>query len=65
MARLHGCSINVEIRRFGHVTTVSVTPNFLMKGDVQTEVTIDEQPTEVIGIDPARQQQQDESGENA
>jgi hypothetical protein len=31
---------------------------------VQEEVTIDDQQTGVIGIDPPRQQQQDESGTN-
>ena len=59
MARLHGCSINVEIKRFGHTTSVMVTPNVLIKGGVQQQVTIDDQPTEVMGID-AGQQQQDE-----
>jgi hypothetical protein len=65
MARLHGCAIDVEIKRFGHRTTVKVTPNFMMKGGVQEEVTIDDQPTGVIGIDPPRQQQQDEGSEDS
>ena len=58
MARLHGCSINVEIKRFGHTTSVMVTPNILMKSGVQQEVTIDERPTEVIEIDPPNREQQ-------
>jgi hypothetical protein len=57
MARLHGCSINVEISRWGHTTSVMVTPNILMKGGVQQQVTIDDQPTEVIELDAGEQQQ--------
>jgi hypothetical protein len=36
MARLHGCAIDVDIKRFGHRTTVRVTP-------YEAEVTVDDQ----------------------
>lgn len=34
MARLHGCSIDVKIKRFGHMTSVTITPD----GEVTVEM---------------------------
>lgn len=63
MARLHGCSINVEIHRWGHTTMVTVTPNLLMKGGVKERVSIDHgEDTEVIEVDPSTRQQLEDTG---
>jgi hypothetical protein len=42
MAEIHGCNIDVHIRRWGHLTTVKVTP---LGG---AEVKVDDQPTMIL-----------------
>ena len=41
MARLHGCTIDVAIKRFGHTTTVKITPTHM---SVEVDQTTQEIP---------------------
>lgn len=44
MARLHGCAIDVKIKRFGHMTSVTINP----EGD--WELTVDDtERTQIMG----------------
>lgn len=48
MARLHGCSIDVKIKRFGHFTAVTITPD----GEVHVEVDADTKVLEAVPETP-------------
>ena len=41
MVQMHGCSIDLTIKRFGHTTVIKVTPN---GGTVK----IDDMPTQIL-----------------